>query len=152
MTEDTVDPILHRLENLIRSMFQPDPDDYDTIDHDYVDSNRFTDSDLKDAWDELNDFLGAGTSSRPNHNQKGQQPNAERKRYTRVPLQLTKDYETLQVPFGASFSEVKKSYKKLIIACHPDRHADNTEKATEMTQKINYAFQRIKKYEETGKI
>ncbi|MEW5815727.1 MAG: DnaJ domain-containing protein, partial [Spirochaetota bacterium] len=55
---------------------------------------------------------------------------------------------------GAPFTEVKKSYKQLMREYHPDRHAaspENLKKATEMSKRINYSFQRIKKYLETGK-
>ena len=63
---------------------------------------------------------------------------------------LREDYITLKVKFGSPFSEVKKSYKKLLTQYHPDKHTGNPKRlkmATEITQKINQSFQRIKVFE-----
>jgi DnaJ-domain-containing protein 1 len=130
------------LGQLFRSFFQEDDDTY---------SDRYRqgythDPDMQSAWEELDEFLktgsgGSGTSTR------GQEHHT---RY--VPPELKKDYETLQVPFGSDFAEVKKAYKRLITAYHPDRHPGDQERATALTQKINYAFSRIKQFEETGKV
>jgi DnaJ-domain-containing protein 1 len=129
-------------------MFQVDEDTYEGRQN-----RRYADPDIRDAWDELNEFLETGTSRRTSVNRNGSSGTTHGgNTYTTAPKELKKDYELLQVPFGAPFPEVKKSYKKLIIAYHPDHHANDTAQATEMTQKINYAFQRIKKYEETGKL
>lgn len=60
---------------------------------------------------------------------------------------LREDYANLEVSFGASFEQVKQSYKKMLRRYHPDRHSMDPEKlklATEITMKINESYNRIK--------
>lgn len=124
-----MDPIFDRLGNLLRSMFQ--------------DTERGTDADYQDAWDELNDFLS--DSRQKTGPKKSFKPSQKM-----PPAELKKDYETLDVPFGASFEKVKESYKNLINQYHPDKHAlseKDFKQATDVTRKINSAFQRIREYE-----
>lgn len=54
-----------------------------------------------------------------------------------------KHYAALELPYGASFEQVKTAYKKLVKKYHPDRFPNNPEKqkaAEELTQKINGAY------------
>ena len=56
-------------------------------------------------------------------------------------------YRTLEVPVGADFSEVRKSYRRLLAKYHPDKYANDPEKysaATEVTRKINAAYNGLK--------
>ena len=52
--------------------------------------------------------------------------------------------ELLEVPIGASWAEVKESYRKLLNRYHPDRFSDNAEKqkvANNLVIQINEAYQ-----------
>ena len=107
---------------------------------------RFTDPDIADAWEELDDFLSTGAEegrwARGNR-ARGPSPNR-----SSVDEALRRDYANLEVPFGADIDEVKKAYKTLILRYHPDKHSDDPERqriALEITKKINESFERIKK-------
>ena len=92
------------------------------------------DPDLAAAWDELNDYLGAAP-----------------RRPSLPPESLRADYANLEVPFGADIETVRRSYKRLVLSYHPDRHADHPEKvrvATEITKKVNESFERIRSWQE----
>ena len=65
-------------------------------------------------------------------------PNAHEKQY----------YDALEVPMGASFEQIKASYRSLIKKYHPDRFAtepDKQKKAIELTQNLNVAFNYFEK-------
>ena len=100
------------------------------------------DPDLQDAWKELDDFLraDAGRAERGNERRST--------RPARAPDEsLRQDYANLEVPFGADMETVRKSYKRLVLAYHPDRHSGNTEQqriALEITKKINSSFERLR--------
>jgi hypothetical protein len=52
-------------------------------------------------------------------------------------------YGVLELPYGASFEEIKAAYKRLIKRYHPDRFHNDPEKhkaAVEISQKLNMAF------------
>ena len=52
-------------------------------------------------------------------------------------------YANLEVPAGAHFDEIKRSYKELLKKYHPDKfHRDQrTEFAQTITQKLNEAYE-----------
>jgi len=54
-------------------------------------------------------------------------------------------YTILGVQQGASFSEIKKAWKDLVNIYHPDRNPDNEILYTQITQKINEAYDYFKK-------
>ncbi len=99
------------------------------------------DPDMQDAWEELDSYLKG--EERPER-QAAAPPDPERE-------PLRQDYANLEVPFGAPFEQVKKSYRRLLAAYHPDRNAGDAEKlrlATEITKKINVSYQRIELLEQ----
>ena len=62
--------------------------------------------------------------------------------------ELRRAYAALEVPFGADFATVRKSYRALMRKYHPDRHAGSPDKqktATELAQKLSAAYQLIEK-------
>ena len=103
----------------------------------------FRDPDLKEAWEELDDYMRTGTS---------RSAGPERHRTTssepRPPDPgLRQDYANLEVPFGADIETVHTSYKHLMLKYHPDKHFGDPEKqkiALEITKKINESFERIR--------
>ncbi|AEF83504.1 DnaJ domain protein [Leadbettera azotonutricia ZAS-9] len=107
------------------------------------------DPDLDAAFDELNDFLNNDKA----RDEPGPEPHApphgpETSNGT-IPEELRQDFAELGVAFGASGTECKDAYKKLLKIHHPDRHAGhegNMKKATERTARINAAYDRIEKW------
>ena len=57
-------------------------------------------------------------------------------------------YRTLEVPVGADFAIVRKSYRQLLGKYHPDKYAGDPDKyaaATEVARKITVAYNGIKR-------
>jgi DnaJ-domain-containing protein 1 len=66
------------------------------------------------------------------------------------PDELRLAYAALEVPYGADFATVRKSYRALMRKYHPDRHASSPEKqkaATELAQKLSQAYEVIEKHQ-----
>lgn len=132
--------IFDRLGNLIRTILDDDdPDDR---------SDRFSDPDMSAAWAELNDYMNQDTGAAATRTQTSTRPSG-----SAVPERLRRDFRNLEVPVGAPFEEVRASYKRLMAAFHPDRHAGDPERlrtATEVAKKLNHSFQRIRSYYDEG--
>lgn len=158
-----MDRIFDRLGDLLRSFIQGDDDDkFRTVGGD----RRYADPDMQEAWEELNDFLNDGTESRSErsgtrsgysggYSREGGSWSTGRTAPSGPPLEILQDYRTLGLEYGVAADAVKKAHKKLLVKNHPDKFAGSPEKqkaATEMTQRINQAYQRIKRFRETGKI
>jgi curved DNA-binding protein CbpA len=61
---------------------------------------------------------------------------------------LRRAYAALEVPFGADFATVRRSYRALMRKYHPDRHAGSPDKlkvATELTQTLTLAYKLIER-------
>ncbi|GAB4123454.1 MAG: hypothetical protein OHK0045_16180 [Raineya sp.] len=59
-----------------------------------------------------------------------------------------KYYQWLELPYGSSFEEIKKSYKALMKKYHPDNFHNNETKrqtAEKLSQKLNEAYQYFEK-------
>jgi hypothetical protein len=120
---------------------------------------RPADPDLAAAWDELNDYLGAdredaggtGSGGSAGFGARARARGSAPRSPSLPPESLRPDYANLEVPFGADIETVRRSYKRLVLHYHPDRHADHPEKvrvATEITKKINESFERIRSWQE----
>ncbi len=58
-------------------------------------------------------------------------------------------YAQLEVPYGASFEEVKKSFRRLMRKYHPDLHTGNPQKqktATQLTMSLTQAYNEIEQH------
>ncbi len=58
-------------------------------------------------------------------------------------------YANLEIPYGADLETVKKAYRKLMKQYHPDKFSGDPEKqkiATEITKRLNEAYQALEKY------
>ena len=121
--------------------------------------SHIDDPDLAAAWDELEDYLdsdapasGAGGARQRQYGpgDTGADSNARR----RDPRDhLRADYDTLGVTFGAPISDVKRAYKRLMQAHHPDRFANDPGKqaaATRKAARINAAYTRIERDSRTS--
>lgn len=71
-----------------------------------------------------------------------------------TPVQETAHFDALEVPYTASFEEIKMSYKKLVKKYHPDKFHNDPQKrqyAETVTQKLNEAYTYFEKKYEAGK-
>lgn len=119
--------IFDRLGNLIRSLVD---------DEQSVSSTSFGDPDMQQAWSELEQYMDDGS----------EKPISEPRPRSELPEQLRRDYRSLELPPGAPLDEVKRAYKKLMAAYHPDRHSADPERmraATEVTKRLNQSYHRI---------
>jgi DnaJ-domain-containing protein 1 len=97
------------------------------------------DPDVKEAFDELNDYL---------NREKGPHPRTET-RAAPIPESIRADFAELGLLPDAGEAECREAYKKLLKIHHPDRHANhpgNFKKATEKTARINAAYDRIEEW------
>ena len=101
------------------------------------------DPDVKEAWDELDDYMRGGTgkagSRTEGHSSSRPKPSVDES--------LRQDYANLEVAFGADIETVRKSYKSLMLKYHPDKFTADPEKqrvALEITKKINESFEKIR--------
>ncbi len=115
------------------------------------------DPDLKEAWEELEEYLRTGRNSPRPKETAGRDRREDRPGRASpagpggagkaaVNEALRPDYANLQVAFGAPFEEVRRSYKRLLQRYHPDRFAGDPEKqrtATLITQRIIDSYRRI---------
>lgn len=63
-------------------------------------------------------------------------------------------YANLEVPFGSDLETVRAAYRQLMRKYHPDRYARDPEKeamATQLSQELSVAYQKIQSYLETGR-
>ena len=138
-----MDQIFDRLGNLLKSTLRANDD----VDHDI---DGYTDPDLQEAWDELNDFL-AGDSDTAGGTGPGFQRSSfgSTNRSASIPPQVAEAYSVIGVSAHVSNAELGKAYKTLLLKHHPDRVAGDPAKmaaATERTKRINRAFQEIKSH------
>jgi len=138
-----MDPLIERFERILRSFFNTD-----------TGTGRWEeavdDQDFQDAWDELDDFLKSDSTSDGSYRSAGERDGSFSYRFRMPPNSLTRDYQILEVPFGAPFEDVRASYRALMRRHHPDIHtADRTqqERATRKAQELNISYQRIKAWE-----
>lgn len=61
-----------------------------------------------------------------------------------MPTNETDAYKVLELPYGAPYEEVKKSFRKLQLKWHPDKNLDKPKLALENTQSINRAHEILK--------
>lgn len=165
-----MDQIFDRLERLFKSWVVPDAEEGRASPGG---ARRSGDPDLDAAMDELDDYLdkdraaaeqrqkarleaeararsAAGAGSR----QGGASPGAGARNAGPNP-RLVAAYGTLGLPYGAPFAQVKAAYKKLLMLHHPDRHhasPGDLKKATELSAKINAAYQLIEVWSSTGRL
>ncbi|UCF97165.1 MAG: J domain-containing protein [Spirochaetaceae bacterium] len=116
------------------------------------------DPDMREAIEELDEYLKSGgfdagefASAGAENRSRSRRATEEEQRFTAAGAadeNLRRDYATLEVSFAAPFTEVRKSYKRLLHKYHPDRFSGDGEKqalANEVTQRLNEAFARIEK-------
>jgi DnaJ-domain-containing protein 1 len=143
-----MDPIFDRLGRLIRSNNPFSSSSKDDMD-----------DDQRAAFDELEAELNApkGAPKKPasqggrTFQEQRRQESARREPPPRPSLDpaLVQAYAVLGVPTTASWDEVNAAHRSLLKKHHPDRHAGNealVKQATAQSQKINEAYQVLKKH------
>jgi len=152
-----VDQIFERLDRLFKSWVAPEAEE--TV----FGGRRSTgDPDLDDAMSELDDFLDrdrtaaeARERERLAREARARAQSSSSGRPAGPPQALVAAYSTLGLAYGAPFPQVKAAYKKLLMQHHPDRNggsAESQKRATELSAKINAAYQRIETWTTTGKL
>jgi len=102
---------------------------------------------MREAYAELDEFLRTGRS-RPRPTAAGPREHA-RAPAPSPPAELRRDYANLEVPFGAPFEQVRLTHRRLLRKYHPDRFGLDPGRqrlATQITQKLNESYQRIRAY------
>ncbi|MBA2664677.1 MAG: DnaJ domain-containing protein [Bradymonadaceae bacterium] len=97
------------------------------------------DAEPAEGWEDIG--LGASRSAPP-----GPQPSVNKT--------LHDYYANLEVPFGSDLPTVKAAYRRLMRNYHPDKFANDPQmesKATELSQELAHAYQRIESYLKTGR-
>jgi hypothetical protein len=91
----------------------------------------------------------AGTAKAQAGRSQARPANSGQARKPAPPDELHLAYAALEVPYGADFAIVRKSYRALMRKYHPDRHTGSAEKqkaATELAQKLAQAYELIEKH------
>lgn len=138
--------IFDRLNNLFRSYTTGnDSDDFD------FDSGNddFGDSDFDEAMRELDDMLNEEKKQNRSSSSYNTYREEPRQQKPAAPEAVLSAAKLLEVDIHDSFENIRKKYKKKLVANHPDRFASDPEafkKATEITKHINQAFMIIEKY------
>ena len=104
------------------------------------------DPDLAAAWEELENFLDSDEEPAPDRASSASSRTSANAPHPREPLRA--DYATLGVAFDAPLSEVKRAYKRLMQAHHPDRFTHDPGQqaaATRKAARFNSAFASIER-------
>jgi DnaJ-domain-containing protein 1 len=138
--------IFDRLGNLIRTILDDDPalDSPGASRHGRAPYSN--DPEMSQAWEELESYMNEDEA--PPGSASGSSSATTPSGLSET---LRKDFRNLEVPFGAPLNDVRRSYKKLMTAFHPDRHSadpDRFRTATEVTKKLNQSYERIKSHYE----
>ena len=145
-----MDNFIDRFADFLRSVLGGDKEE-DTASGGQKPRSRFVDPDVEEAWQELDDYMRGGDSSARSADARSRDGSRTRSAPRPPNESLRQDYANLEVPFGASIEEVRRSYKTLILKYHPDKHAGDPDKqrvALEITKKINASFERIRAHHE----
>jgi DnaJ-domain-containing protein 1 len=121
--------------------------------HGQAEGTRYGDPDLDAAFEELNEFLGSGSTHGTSDwdSTFARESGGAGKSGEVPPESLRTDFAELGLPFGAPDKDCKQAYKQLLKKHHPDRHAGhegNMKKATEKSARINAAYDRIQRWRE----
>ncbi len=128
--------IFNRVYRLLRSRTVRDPF--------FHEDEPEINGDLKEAWEELENFLSGNLS-------KGF-TGSRKESGIRVPGHLEECYRLMGFETGVPFSMVRERYLILVKELHPDRFARNPvlqTDAEEKLKKINTAFGKIKTWEDS---
>lgn len=129
-----MDAFFNRVERVIRTLLKPGGPERQRTDRFYT-----------EAWEELEEYLRTGESGGRSANAGASSTGSDRGGDGVRPD--PQDYRNLELEPGADFETVKRAYRRLMRAYHPDRYADDPERqrvATEISAKLNASFNRIR--------
>jgi hypothetical protein len=97
---------------------------------------------------------GATRGAGPSSSQGQRASSSQVQRASGFPFQRKDDriaeyYKVLDLPYGAGFDEVKKSYRQLMRKYHPDRHVGDPRKlkaATELSMRVTQAYNALEEH------
>jgi len=154
-----LDQIFDRFERLFKSWVTPEAGEASRS------HGSYGDPDLDSAMSELDDFLDRDRTATEAKERERERREREARARAQAggagaspsgpPPRLVEAYKTMGLAFGAPFPQVKAAYKKLLMQHHPDRNNDSPERqkrATELSAKINAAYQLIETWSTTGKL
>lgn len=166
MKRITLDQLFDRLGNLLKSWVNSDADPFRPEPRPFSDLGRAPSGDpyFDDAMDELDAFLKDDREAQDRLRREAEARAAREESARRPagsapgspsgpPPRLVAAYRTLGLAYGASFEQVRASYKKLLKEHHPDRHGSSPEdlrKATETSARINDAYRMIETWRDKG--
>ena len=136
-----MDPIFDRLGRLIRSFGGDSRSD-----------ERSSDPLEREAEEELEEFLRTGRDAPKKSSSQGSRTFHEQRRqeaHRDLPLAVLQAYGVLGLSPSADWDQINAAHRTLLKQHHPDRHAGNEaliKRATDQAQKINEAFQTLKKH------
>ena len=137
-----MDPIFDRLGRLIRSFGAEGRQA----------GERSSDPLEREAEEELEEFLRTGRDAPKRPGSQGSRTFHEQRRqeaHHDLPLAVVQAFAALGLPPAATWEEINAAHRSLLKQHHPDRHAGNDaliKKATDQSQKINEAYQTLKKH------
>jgi len=145
-----MDPIFDRLGRLIRS--------FGVDSHEPSSPGTSSDPFQKEAEEELEEFLRTGRDAPKKAVNQGnrtfQQQRRQESSHRAAPAQpadpkIAQAYHVLGLAGDASWDQINAAHRALLKKYHPDSHAGNetlVRQSTEQSQKINEAFQTLKKH------
>ena len=144
-----MDPIFDRLGRLIRS--------FGVDSREQTPASSGSDSFQQEAEEELEEFLrtGRNTPNKPSgqgnrtFQQQHQRPDHHEVPPKSVNPTVVQAFSVLGISPEGSWEEINSAHRALLKKHHPDSHAGNeanVKKATAQSQKINEAYQVLKKY------
>jgi len=111
------------------------------------DSAKTTEDRTRDEYERFKERM-RGRSSRRGTGRSSSSSGRTRSRSSRsASSDLAQHYANLEVPVGTPWPEVKRSYRRLAVKFHPDRHGGNPERmriSNELQLKLNRSYQALK--------
>jgi len=145
-----MDPIFDRLGRLIRS--------FGLETHEPASRTTSSDPFQQEAEEELEEFLRTGRETPKKSSTQGSRTYQQQRRQESTHQEsgqkptdpvLSQAYAVLGVSADASWDQINSAHRALLKKHHPDSHAGNdanVQKATAQSQKINEAYQVLKKH------
>lgn len=145
-----VDTLFDRLATLLKSLFADDDWEHKSSNYENRSSKTTGDPFFDEAWEELDAFLRDDREKQERYRRKHEEDQRAWSRSSEYTASEVNDaLKVLGLSRGASFTEVKQAYKRLLKEHHPDKFASDPvkqKKATEVCAVYNQAYAILEKY------